>query len=364
MTNDKTKTVSSGRNGALDFLKFAASIILVLHHYQQVHNVFIDNGINFYSGHFYWGHLVDLFFLISGFFLLGAVEKITSGQLGFKEYYTHRCVRLLPLVSVTAVIYFLINNYVYFRIMGEYYKARSTGTELILSFLGMQVGWANMEGSHLNPPMWYVSSLLIASVVLYILVYVSTKKKINYVIPVVGLILLSMAGDLFDIELPFFQTCAKRAYIDVSMGLLLSGFLKKHEIKGSKYVFVAVYGIIGAGLYLVALKAERLLFQQYALAFLFFPAIIIFLCSEGAKKLFSGKIWGVLGGASYDTYVLHCLLLLLQRCANKYWNLGLNYGSWITEYLTCAVIFGIGLLAYLFVEPKLRKPAEKAVSLL
>ena len=100
------ETISSNRNGAIDFLRFAASFILVLHHYQQVHNVFIDNGINFYSGHFYWGLLVDLFFVISGYFLLGSAIKIHDGDLKFKEYYLHRCVRLLPLVGVTAIIYF------------------------------------------------------------------------------------------------------------------------------------------------------------------------------------------------------------------------------------------------------------------
>ena len=42
-TDDKT-VAPLNRNGALDFLKFAASVILVLHHYQQVNNVFIDNG--------------------------------------------------------------------------------------------------------------------------------------------------------------------------------------------------------------------------------------------------------------------------------------------------------------------------------
>ena len=176
------ETISSNRNGAIDFLRFAASFILVLHHYQQVHNVFIDNGINFYSGHFYWGLLVDLFFVLSGYFLLGAVTKIHDGDLKFKDYYLHRCVRLLPLVGVTAIIYFFVNNHVYFNVMGEYCKARSTGSELILSILGMQVGWANLEGSHLNPPMWYISALLIAFVVLYLIVSIFPIYTLNYII--------------------------------------------------------------------------------------------------------------------------------------------------------------------------------------
>ena len=364
MKADKETRATGTRNGAIDFLRFAASFILVLHHYQQVHYVFIDNGINFYSGHFYWGLLVDLFFVISGYFLLGSVEKIHEGQLKFKEYYLHRCVRLLPLVGVTAVIYYFVNNYVYFGIMGEYFKAKSTGTELILSILGMQVGWANLEGSHLNPPMWYISALLIAFVVLYLIATVSGKLKFNYIYAVTGLILISMMGDLFGLNLPFFQTDARRAYIDVSAGLLLAVILKKHKVKGFGYLAVLPLGITGAALYLFALDAQRQLFQQYALVFLFYPAVMILFTSETAKKIFSGKIWTVLGGASFDTYVLHCLLLLLERCANKYWNLGLNFGNWCIEYVTAILIFGIGILCYLFVEPKLKKLAEKAVNLI
>ena len=97
---------------------------------------------------------------------------------------------------------------------------------------------------------------------------------------------------------------------------------------------------------------------------LFFPAIMILFTSETAKKIFSGKIWNLLGGASFDTYVLHYLLLILERCANKHFGLGLNFGNWCIEYLTAIIIFGFGILSYLFVSPKLKKAAEKAVSFL
>ena len=363
MKADKGTSLPKGRNGAIDFLRFAASVILVLHHYQQVNNVFIDNGVNFYSGHFYWGFLVDLFFMISGFFLISSSDRITDGTLKFKDYYLHKCVRLLPLVSLAGVIYFFVNNFLYYNVMGGYYIARSTGTELVLTFLGMQVGWANLEGSDLNPPMWYISALLIAFVVLYLLISLSRKTKFNYAYALTGLIILSVLGDFFGLELPFFQTDARRAYIDVSLGLLLASFLKKHKIKGFHYIFVSLAGIAGAALYLLALSDERFLLERYALSFLFFPAIMILCTSPAAKKIFSGKAWSVLGAASFDTYVLHVICLLLLRCANKSWNLGLSFENWWLEYLTCLLIFGIGLLSYRFVEPNLKKLAEKFVNL-
>ena len=59
----------NGRLHGLDFVKVIATILIVLHHYWQVHNVYIDNGINFFNGKFYFGHLGELFFVLSGFFI-------------------------------------------------------------------------------------------------------------------------------------------------------------------------------------------------------------------------------------------------------------------------------------------------------
>ena len=356
--------MDSKRNGAIDFLKFLASIILVLHHYQQVNYVFIDNGVNFYSGHFYWGFLVDFYFIISGYFMIKSVPKILDGELGFKEYYIHKCVRLLPLVSLAGITYFLINNFLYFSIFGEYYLSKSTITELLLTFLGMQVGWANMQGSTLNAPMWYISALLIGYVILYLLVHLSRKTKINYIYLLIALIILSIIGDLFVVQLPFFEEAAKRAYIDMSIGVLLAAFLKKHKIKSFHYIFVFLFLAVGSFLHILALDAQRPLFQRYALSFMFFPALIILFLSPAIQKVFRAKAWNVLGAASFDTYVLHVICLLLLRCADGYWKINLDYSNHRLEYLTCLAILGIGLISYLFVEPQLKKLADKAAKFL
>ena len=55
------------RSGGLDFIKVLATIGIFFHHYQQVFNVTFTNHINFFHGLIYWGYLVELFFIISGF---------------------------------------------------------------------------------------------------------------------------------------------------------------------------------------------------------------------------------------------------------------------------------------------------------
>lgn len=56
------------RNFSLDFLKIVATIGIIFHHWQQVTGAYFENHINFYNGRFYWGYLVELFFVLSGFF--------------------------------------------------------------------------------------------------------------------------------------------------------------------------------------------------------------------------------------------------------------------------------------------------------
>ena len=69
----------------LDILKIVATILIVFHHYQQILNVEF-NKINFFGGKFYFGHLVELFFLISGFLMFNYIEKIKQG-LSFEEFF-------------------------------------------------------------------------------------------------------------------------------------------------------------------------------------------------------------------------------------------------------------------------------------
>ena len=60
--------MSQKREGSLDLLKFLATCCIVMHHFQQITGAFFEGHLNFYSGNFYWGYLVELFFLVSGYF--------------------------------------------------------------------------------------------------------------------------------------------------------------------------------------------------------------------------------------------------------------------------------------------------------
>ena len=98
------------RYGSLDFLKILATVALMFHHYQQILNVKFDNFINFCDGALYLGVLVELFFILSGFFMLPWAKRILGGAPGsdFGSFASRRYRRILPMTALTVIVYELI----------------------------------------------------------------------------------------------------------------------------------------------------------------------------------------------------------------------------------------------------------------
>ena len=55
------------------------TILIVFHHYQQIADAFGENGINLWGGDFYFGYLVELFFMISVFLHLSILREFGMG---------------------------------------------------------------------------------------------------------------------------------------------------------------------------------------------------------------------------------------------------------------------------------------------
>ena len=94
--------LSEHRFYTLDALKFFAAIGIVFHHYQQVTGV-VFSRFNFYGGRIYFGYLVELFFILSGFFMAVHIEKHKGLQL--KEFLLGKMIRLYPAAIISGVVF-------------------------------------------------------------------------------------------------------------------------------------------------------------------------------------------------------------------------------------------------------------------
>lgn len=61
---------------SLDVIKLIATICIIFHHYQQVTGAFFEERLNFYGGRFAFGWIVELFFVLSGYFIYKYMERI------------------------------------------------------------------------------------------------------------------------------------------------------------------------------------------------------------------------------------------------------------------------------------------------
>ena len=77
------------RKNGLDILRIIATVLIIFHHYQQAVGDFQGSRISFYSGRFYFGYIVELFFVMSGFLAFHYAEKIQKALDNWGEYHVH-----------------------------------------------------------------------------------------------------------------------------------------------------------------------------------------------------------------------------------------------------------------------------------
>lgn len=199
------------REYSFDVVKFLAISIIVLHHYQEVTGAFFQYGPNWYDGAFYWGYLVELFFIISGYFTFASIEKVRSG-VSFGAFYIRKYLRFLPMIVICGVVC-LVTKYLCLTYVDHEPNVSFTMWNVISS-LACVARWFDTS-LMINNPMWYVSVLLLCLVVFYFATRRCRKAEnlvlVYGIVIALGLVMRSMCADGF--KAPFFNT-------DIARGLI------------------------------------------------------------------------------------------------------------------------------------------------
>ena len=179
----------------LDLIKVVASILIVFHHYQQLSGAVFD-GVNFFGGgRFYWGYLVELFFVISGFVMASSNNQEKSIIRRFVE----KCIRIYPgtILACTAAIVIAYTGYF---LHGEFLSTSvdymSVGT-IIASYTLTFCGWCFNSGLGINNPTWYLCVLLLYYILYYVIEFISQKVRVSKnVIYICSFCMRSVSGSL------------------------------------------------------------------------------------------------------------------------------------------------------------------------
>lgn len=343
-------TSAKMREYTFDVVKFLAISIIVLHHYQEVTGAFFQHGPNWYDGAFYWGYLVELFFIISGYFAFASIEKVRS-DMSFGTFYLRKYLRFLPMIVICGVVC-LVTKYLCLTYVDHEPNVSFTMWNVVSS-LACVARWLDTS-LMINNPMWYVSVLLLCFVVFY---FVTRRCReadnlvLAYAVVIaLGLVMRSMCADGF--KAPFFNTDIARGLISFFVGLELSLVIKRHPHVVNTVSVVAAIGAICLFVVFYATNREGLVgsgaSQYYVLVFLVYPSVIIICKAPILTRLFTGERLSFLGGCAYNMYVWHLPLLFLYRMS--FYGLGLNPERQVAMYLFLALCFMVGLLSDRFLD--------------
>ena len=105
MTGENSMENERKREYSLDVLKIVGTVIIMLHHFQGTFGVKYG-PVDFANGKFYFGWIVELFFMLSGYFAVRYKERIENA-LSFNDYFSARVIRLVPTMFVCTAFYTL-----------------------------------------------------------------------------------------------------------------------------------------------------------------------------------------------------------------------------------------------------------------
>jgi len=343
--------LEKARNNSLDFLKIIATILIVFHHYQQALNVEFTQ-INFFGGKFYFGYLVELFFLISGFLMFNYIEKIKQG-LTFKEFFKKRIIRLIPLIALAAISYEVL-LYIYPKVFGDYfYNIKPNFWGLIISILGVQAGWS-FENPMVNNPMWYVSVLVLCYILFYISTKISILKGYNCIYFYIILVFLGLSIQKNGTDLAFFNYYTARGYYSFFFGVLFSIYFNNYEI--NKFIKILSTLLVILITYLI-LKRYSIIEKNinYTLTFIYYPTLIIIFNFNIMKKIFFSKIIQKIAEISFNVYVWHGVFILLLSIINKYCSFNISFASYKIMLIFTTILYIFGTNSHYLIEKPLAK---------
>ncbi len=359
------------RKTSFDMIKIVLTILIVFHHYCQSTGAWFVRGINFANGYFPFGYLVEFFFLISGMMMYKYVDIILKREIGFRKFFISRYSRLIPLVSISAIFYVIVDRYVYYYINYSFFADISpVAWGVVLDMLGFQGGWLSESQYMINNPTWYVSTLLLCYVFFYFLTEISSKKdkdpwKFYAAMIIVG-IAEWVVWNLTGFQIPFLNSASARGFYSFFFGLILARLLEKRCEPNKRKWFHYLFSVFFAISSLIAIGLGLSFLLPIILTLITYPSILFILTGMENTIIFRkfSCIWSFLAKTSYSVYIWHVHGLMIMFWLDNRFGLVENWNNPIVMIIFAGVMEIIAIPSYLFLERKLNPKFEKLLNCL
>ena len=318
------------RNRSIEFFRFFfISMICVWH---LLHNRAFHHG---YLG-------VEFFFILSGALLLKSVNK--HPETGALDYTINKFLRFFPKYVVSLIPIFVLVNY-----MGAKDLSFNTIVDIIFRFVSECFMLQNVGifPGGANYPLWYLCVLLYGGGLIYSKLRHSRKLALGVILPIFVIFgyqlifcnnnsCIERWDNSDGIYLPFVRGIA-----DMSLGVLLMAFISlKRSLLCNHLLLVnmlSIFGLCGVIAQSVILPSH----DQYILIFVPFILMACFLDNTIFNRLFSHKIWEILGGLSFEMFLIHAFII---KCFSHTIMHTLS-STWLT---VCCYLVIVTVSAYLF----------------
>lgn len=330
----------------LDALKFFAAVGIVFHHYQQVTGVRFPR-FNFFGGRIYFGYLVELFFILSGFFMAVHIDK--NKKLRFNQFLLNKIIRLYPM-SIISVTVFCCAAWIFRFLTGEWWQNTVVGIwKTFLSLLLLHTGGVISVGIAANNPTWYLCVLLICYMLYWFILWLADKLGIMPFYLFVSGMFIGIGVGSFGINLPFLNGRVARGYTGFFWGIvlhyILSSGLSKFKMKFAAFILLILCAIAW-------IADPNELYDNFSmiLVYLVYPSVIILmLTSKTLNLLFNHKICGILGSISFEMYLWHSPIMVISAILIYLTDYHPEY-TYASMIAFTILVFVISALIYFMIE--------------
>lgn len=256
-------------------------------------------------------------------------------------------IALIATVTLSLIWYLLHDHTTWLAVSTD------TIFSLGLSLLGLQILGG---GSAWNYPAWCLIYFFTCWCIYYIIVYFSKGKKSFQVISCLVMIILGISLQLDEWGgMALFNTTASRGYISFFAGGILYHIyvsIKETSWKRKCGGYCFLWLILCAFIKFIGIDwgPKSATFSL----FVFSPFILLVLCFEPLKQLFSLKIMRFLGEISFSVYLCNYSIELFVTLINDTFHLGIN--------LTSRIQWGFYVLFHISVASFVHYVIEKKVS--
>ncbi len=343
------------RNIQIDILKIISIIIIVFHHAGFFNTVLVRGYM-----------VVDLFFIISGYFLFNSLQRGSYSSVW--DFFKNRFKRYFPgyfMAWLILILALLVCD-------REWINYKTWYAPILEMFMLQELGIPG--SSRVHYPDWYMSVLLTAGTVIYIIYKKLNRKIFNILTVMIPVIVYAYAVffiggmEKWERVLIFFYAPWWRGLADMLVGVCFFKLKERAEeihisdVSPSKrYFIIFIKSVIFVFFLLSLLSCGINDFVSLLFMCLLILSAVLFPRNANDKSIVD-KTASFLSLYEYEMYLCHAIVIIGVKRVAKI--LGLNGYEWVMAGITILGLLIYSIIFKEFIEKGFKKILDKAESII